>query len=502
MQQTRQTRETSTNLTDGLTVQAALRPDATAVHLPARIVTFSQLEDLVWRAAMFLNRHSVTAGDVVAITCSNELAILVATLATARIGATTFSVPIGTPSIQRAEVVGAVKAQFLVTDLLDLESNGLPRLPFDLDRIATETTAINVAVRDEYPQAPWLIITGSGSTGRAKLIESTHAMFHAREHLYRDQFAPSQNDCVAVLMHSDFSSAKHLQLNAMFSGAAICLFDRSKTNPIDLCRRLNVTILHTVVIQLEQLIHRLPPEATNVLGSLRALVPLGSAVNDDLRKRVIRTLSPYLYVRYGTNETGQVTIANPHRILSFPGAVGRPASGVQIEVVDASGKILPDGDAGQVRIRSPGMTDHYVDDDQATKYAFKDGWFYPGDLGKFAPDGQLVYLGRADQMMIMDGINIYPAEIEAVVSRHPAVCEAVAIPLHSTLHQHIPVCAVALHSGASVTEQELLDFAFQRLGSRHPRRIIIFEKLPRSPQGKLLLRQLNEEMAERLQSPI
>ena len=490
------------NLADGLTKQASLRPDTTAIHRPARVVTIGQLENLVWRTAMFLNQGGVKTGNVVELTCANELAIIVATLATARIGATTFSIPIGTPSILRAEMGATAKAQLLVTDMLDMESTGLPRLLIDLDRIANDAAMTDVTIRNEYPQAPWLIITGSGSTGRPKQIAFTHRVFRARIPLFSDQISPSVNDCVASLMHSDFSSAKHWQLIALFSGASICLFDRANTNPIELCRNKQVTILYTAVIHLEQLINRLPPGTTNALSSLRALVPAGSVISDDLRKRVQQTLTQNLYVRYGTNETGQVTIATPQEMISNASTVGRPPPGVQVEVVDANGTKLPMGEIGQIRIQSPGMIDHYLDDDDATKHAFRDGWFMPGDLGKFTPDGQLIFIGRADQMMNMDGINIYPAEIETVIARHPAVRDSAAIPLHSEVHQHIPVCAVALHPGASVTEKELLDFAFQRLGSRYPRRIVILEKLPRTEQGKLLLQQLNQEMAERLQSPL
>jgi len=147
------------------------------------------------------------------------------------------------------------------------------------------------------------------------------------------------------------------------------------------------------------------------------------------------------------------------------------------------------------------MIDHYLNDDEATERAFKDGWFLPGDIGKFTPDGQLVFLGRADQMMIMDGINIYPAEIEAVVGRHPAVRDSAAIPLRSPLHQDIPVCAVALHSGKVASETELLEFTFQRLGSRYPRRIILLEEIPRTKQGKLLLNELSQEIADKLRRP-
>ena len=151
-----------------------------------------------------------------------------------------------------------------------------------------------------------------------------------------------------------------------------------------------------------------PNKPSHFFVSLRALMPTGSIVSDRLRQRVLETLTPNLYVRYGTNETGSIALATPQDVHAISGTVGRPLSGVQVEVVAADGMSLPTGDIGQIRIRSPGMIDHYLDDDDATKRAFRDGWFLPGDLGKFTPDGQLIFLGRADQMMIMDGINIYP----------------------------------------------------------------------------------------------
>ena len=145
------------------------------------------------------------------------------------------------------------------------------------------------------------------------------------------------------------------------------------------------------------------------------------------------------------------------------------------------------------------MVDRYLNDDEATRLAFKDGWFYPGDLGQFAPNGHLIFRGRADHMMIMNGINIYPAEIERVVSRHPAVRDVVAVPLPSIIHQDIPVCAVVLQTGAQLSEKQLLDFAAQRLGSRGPKKVFMFERIPRNEQGKLIRPQLMREIAASLQ---
>jgi acyl-coenzyme A synthetase/AMP-(fatty) acid ligase len=489
------------NLADELTNQASSRPEAIAVRLRASDVSFRQLEILTWRAATFLHRSGARAGDVVGLSFANELTSIVTMLATARIGATTFSVPAGSPPILQAQMLEEAKARILATDIADPHAGGLPRLLVNMGFLAKDSTPIDTSVRDKYPQAPWLIISGSGSTGRPKQIPVTHSVFRERMVLYSDRISTSPSDCVVSLIHTDFPSTKNQYLNALFAGASICLFDRAHTNPIELCRHTRATILYTAVLHLAQLIDRLPPESRDVLGSLRALVPAGSVVSDGLRQRVLEKLSRNLYVRYGTTETGPITDATPQEVPFVSGTVGRPLSGVQVEIVDANDKKLPPGEAGRIRIRSPGMIHCYLNDEVATDRAFKDGWFLPGDIGKFTVDGQLVFLGRADHMMIMDGINIYPAEIEAVVGRHPAVRDSAAIPLRSPLHQDIPVCAVALHSGKVASETELLEFTFQRLGSRYPRRIILLEEIPRTKQGKLLLNELSQEIADKLRRP-
>jgi acyl-CoA synthetase (AMP-forming)/AMP-acid ligase II len=99
---------------------------------------------------------------------------------------------------------------------------------------------------------------------------------------------------------------------------------------------------------------------------------------------------------------------------------------------------------------------------------FRDGWFEPGDLATLDVDGQLVIHGRADDMMIMNGINIYPVEIERILERHPAVETAAAFPLPSGVHGQIPVAAVELRAGMRCAGGELVAFARDALGVRAP----------------------------------
>jgi acyl-CoA synthetase (AMP-forming)/AMP-acid ligase II len=143
-----------------------------------------------------------------------------------------------------------------------------------------------------------------------------------------------------------------------------------------------------------------------------------------------------------------------------------------------------------VCIRGLASSDGYAGNPGRRAAAFRDGWFLPGDLGKLTADGDLIYYGRADHMMIMNGMNLYPAEIERVLAAHPAVRDVAVVPLRHRVHQDLPFAAVVLKPGAQSSEAELMAHARDRLGVRAPRRILILERIPRTGEGKLIAREL------------
>lgn len=131
------------------------------------------------------------------------------------------------------------------------------------------------------------------------------------------------------------------------------------------------------------------------------------------------------------------------------------------------------------------MASAYVGDPEATARHFRDGWFLPGDLASLDERGILSIHGRMDDMMILNGINIFPVEIERALESHPAVACAVAFAVASDIHGQIPAAAVELRGGGAVSAAELVAWARARLGTRAPRRIEIVAALPRNPQGKV-----------------
>ena len=169
-----------------------------------------------------------------------------------------------------------------------------------------------------------------------------------------------------------------------------------------------------------------------------------------------------------------------------------------IEIIDETGTPLPKGSPGEIRTKAARMFSEYLGEPDQTATALRDGWFYPGDTARMEEDGHLILLGRTDHMMNYDGLNIYPAEIETIVSEHPHVTDTAVIPLQHRLHQDVPVCAVVCDTDQELA-QDIMQFAVQQLGNRAPRRVFQLPQIPRNASGKLDRAALKNQIAGILQ---
>jgi acyl-coenzyme A synthetase/AMP-(fatty) acid ligase/D-alanine-D-alanine ligase-like ATP-grasp enzyme len=405
-------------------------------------------------------------------------------MASARIGATVFSLPLNTPPVKRQQLLDRVGARHLATDLAGLQYSGISTIPVGSNGERLHAAVPERGSKDEDPTAPWIIVSGSGSTGRAKLLPITHRQQWARMETGQDLFPYAASDVFASLIPLDFYTTKMRYLEALTKGTPFVLYDRNLRGAAHLIDRFKVTAMYGTVMHAEQLLEALPAGVTAAMESLTALMLIGSTVSANLRERIRERLCSRLCVLYGTNESGTLCATEWPDVYQVPGTVGRPQKSVRLQVVDEHDAAVPAGQPGQVRIQAPTMIDGYVDDQIATARAFRNGWFYPGDLGRLTPDGQLIHLGRCDDMMIVNGINIYPAEIEQVLTAHPAVREAAAMPLKHAVHQDVPVCAVSLVEGARVDAQALLSFARERLGAYALHQVVMLDRIPRNDRGK------------------
>lgn len=470
-------------LVDRLVRHARERPDAPAVVGIDRTVSYRELHAMVAGCADWLLTQGVEGGECVGVTIADDLLHFVVALGLATLGSAHATLASHEAEPARSRSAARVHARRIIATFASHRLPGLAFAPVDSGLIATWAKRGTGALRRPEASATFTFFSTSGTTGEAKLIPVLHG-----------QVAPQAARAVVgramPLSSIEHSYAKRQFLYAVSEGATVALPGPPGTPVAPLCAALGVDVIACMNVQARNLIAeaarhgRLPAETL-----IRTSGSRGSA---QFRRDLLEHVCDAVEITYSMQECGSIASATERDARRVTETVGRPHPGVSVLIVDERGTPLPPGEAGEIRMRAPGMATGYLDDERATARHFRDGWFQPGDLGSLTPDGALIVHGRADDVMILNGIKIAPAEIERVLERHPAVKAAAAFPLRSAVHGELPVAAVELNDGARADERELQTYARAALGLRAPRRVMVVTTLPSTVPGKVDVRRLAE----------
>ncbi len=484
------------NLTLDLSEHALIRPQSPAVVLGDRVISYGELDDCVWRTVRWLRDAEIRPGMIVGLIMADQIALLLAMLGLMRLGATAFPLSPNAPTLQQDNLLREAGASAILSDAPAFATTTCRFVGFSEEHARRVSRDGGGAFGDS--SAPCLLLSGSGTTGRPRLIPISHGAMLARSSIGRQIYSMTISDRLMVMSRLHFAMAIRPMLAAFSVGSIGILYNQRDSLGSAIIAMMPDILLLSVSHAEQLLKDRLDGQLID-FSAIRMVSIGASTVTQDLRRRMREDLKANLHIEYGSNENSTITIANPADLADCPGSVGRPPLGVQVEVVDDSGQPVAVGQVGQVRVKSPAqIRGYYLSDDSEH---FRDGWFYPGDLAMWSADGQLFHCGRADQMMIMNGINIYPAEIERVLEQHPAVRDVIAFPLKHPRAQDIPACAVVLHPGTPTARDELDAFSRQRLGARTPRFIVILEAIPRNQQGKPQRAELMRLVETQLRQP-
>ena len=203
-----------------------------------------------------------------------------------------------------------------------------------------------------------------------------------------------------------------------------------------------------------------------------------------------------LWNYYGQTEMGPVaTILKPEDQLLKPGSAGKPVLNVETRLMDDDGRFVPLGDVGEIVHRSGHVMTGYLNDAPKTADAFSFGWFHSGDLGRFDNDGYLYVVDRKKDMIKTGGENVASREVEEVLYQHPGVEEVAVIGLSDPKWIEVVAAVVVLKKGVSLTAKELVAYSKERLaGFKCPKKIFLVDTLPKNPSGKILKRELKENL--------
>ncbi|MWV50827.1 AMP-binding protein [Rathayibacter sp. VKM Ac-2803] len=364
-----------------------------------------------------------------------------------------------------------------------------------LEDLAAEAVALDTYVpRSPYDTAT--ILYTSGTTGRPKGAEGTHfAIISQSDVLLMNTFDLHRGDVVlgalplfhtfgqVCAMNTSFRTAATMVLVPKFDGdAALEAMIAHGCTVFEGVPTMYVALLDAATRREDR-----PPLRYGVSGG--AALPL--AVIDRFRE----VFGVEIYEGYGLTETSPVATFNHLGVPPRPGTVGTPIWGVDVEVarteVTDRVELLPRGELGEIVIRGHNLMKGYLGNPAATAEAVVDGWFRTGDLGTKDEEDYIRILDRTKDMIIRNGYNVYPREVEEVLIGHPAVANAAVFGTPHDTHGQEIVAAVVLLSTASASAEELIAYANEHLAAfKYPRRIEFVDALPLGPSGKVLKREL------------
>lgn len=334
---------------------------------------------------------------------------------------------------------------------------------------------------------PYLIGLTSGSTGTPKPIVLSQQTKRLRAAAAAALYGVRDSDVTLAATPLYHSLAQRLVLLPLTTGGSCVVMEHfTPATWIDAVRAHGVTFSIAVSSQLKQILDAIV-DGKVLLPSLRCLVSSSALLDDDTKARLLTHLDCAFHECYGASEIAIATNLAPAATARKLGSVGRAIPDTEVMILGEDGQPAATGTPGEIACRTPMLFSGYHAQPAATAAAMWGDYFRTGDLGRMDDEGFLYFMGRIKDIIICGGVNIYPKDIEEVVSSHPAVKECAAIPLLDEQLGEVVGVVVAFHDPAAAPEiRDLQRLCMQRLGDfQQPRRFFAVPALPRNALGKL-----------------
>ena len=368
----------------------------------------------------------------------------------------------------------------------------------------------------------------SGTTGRPKGVLLSHRNLLATIESYdRGGLAIDPEDSILLVLPLFHIYALNALMGSyLYTGASMVLQPEPEGEAMlraigehDLTKFAGVPAMYTMMWRA----YREDPEAYDV-SSLDDVTCAAAPLADDVRRTIEDEWSVPMVEGWGMTETSPAGCVEPARgVRKAAGCIGPPVPDIELKIVDPrtrETKVSPDdltprpsGDVdwtdeaattGEIAVRGDQVFQGYYNRPEKTDAVFDDeGWFYTEDIARVDEDGYFWMVDRADDMMIVGGNNVYPAEVEEALYDHPDVAEAAVVAAPHDVKGEAPVAFVVLEAGADAGETELRRFALEHVPTyAHPRRVFFVDELPRSATQKVQRYKLEEALDERLDGPL
>jgi len=376
------------------------------------------------------------------------------------------------------------------------------------EAIAAHAGAGNENTAVDYDDPCWFFFT-SGTTGRSKAAVLTHGQlaFVVNNHLADLMPGTTELDASLVVAPLSHGAGIHQLVQAARGVPTILLpterFDIDEA--FRLIERHRVTNIFTVPTILKMMVEH-PAIDRHDHSSLRYVIYAGAPMYREDQKAALKKLGGVLVQYFGLGEvTGNITVLPPalHDPEDGPrariGTCGFERTGMQISIQDDQGRELKPFETGEICVIGPAVFAGYYDNPDANAKAFRDGWFRTGDLGHMDEEGFLYITGRASDMYISGGSNIYPREVEEKILTHPAIGEVAVLGVPDPVWGEVGIAVCVPREGARpLTEVEMAGFLATKVPRyKMPKRFFFWDALPKSGYGKVPKRLVRDELEAR-----
>lgn len=441
---------------------------------------------LVCLAAMNLHRMGVREGDVVGLTMPHAPVHLATILAIARLGAV--SIPLH-PSLA-PETRTVVVKKFGVIKLVALSQESLPPSSGAVfihveELVKPVQGALSLDFIDYQPadDLPARLSLTSGTTG------SPNAICYTQEYwLARIERASLGSDATTRMLPGTLHLAMGniAALAALFRGGSVVFQALGSQEALwKSIWRYNVTHAIVTPADLHAINEQMRFEGL-AFPSLRDLRVVGGALSDRLFQEASKKVTTQISAVYGASEVGLIALADTQTLQNFPNTCGKPGTGVEIQAISPDGDVLPPGEMGEFRVRSPGMPSAYYNNPERTREKFKDGWYYTGDVGWISPEGYVYLQGRTDSQINISGLKFLPENLETILERHPRVKLAGVFAVDGASGQEKRLVATIVPVDKTDPPKDLLQYCQQlQVGLMTPHVFLLVNELPLNLSGKL-----------------
>ena len=490
----------------GYTASAVRFPNDTAIIDELGTLTFGEVEQRSNALARAWVEAGIVEGDGIAIMCRNHRGFIDATVACSKLGAHALFLNTAFAAPQITDVVKREKPAALVYDgeFEELTRDaGTRRKRFiawhDGAQGANDPLLEDlIAGGDPAPlDAPLemgrVVILTSGTTGTPKGAsrKQPESLDPAAALFSKIPLKARQHTMIAAPLFHSWGFA-HFTLGLGLSSTLVL---RRKFHPEDTLSAIaqhECTVLAVVPVMLQRMLE-LEPEVIDKydVRSLRVIAASGSALPGELAIKVMDRFGDVLYNLYGSTEVAWATIATPKDLRAAPGTAGKPPRGTVVRLLDEAGKEVPRGETGRIFVGNEMMFDGYTGGGNKDMV---DGLMSSGDVGHFDKGGRLFVDGRDDEMIVSGGENVFPREVEDLISDHEAIDEVAVVGVDDEkFGQRLKAFAVK-KKGKNVTEAELQAYVKKNLANfKTPREVEFMKELPRNATGKVLKRELVEK---------